>query len=75
MTPSGDDVISDETDGSTHTIEQEVKNANGVVVTQSAPKGPDTPMVSSTTDDPTTSDAPVVPATVVSSTVSNAPPS
>lgn len=52
-----------------------MKNANGVVVTQSAPKGPDTPMVSSTTDDPTASDAPVVPATVVSSTVSNAPPS
>lgn len=52
-----------------------MKDADGVVVTQFAPEGPNAPMVPLTADGATASDAPVVLVTVVGLTISNSPPS
>ena len=49
QTLGGDDATSNKTDNSVHTIEQEVKDDN-VVLIQFAPKGPDAPVALSIMD-------------------------
>lgn len=65
LTPRGDDAISDETNDSVHTVEQEVKD-DGVGIAQPAPEGPYAPVASSVMD-PLTEDG----LTTVNPTVSD----
>ena len=46
-TPGGDDTVSSEIVNSIHTVDQEVKETNDVVITQPALDGPDVVVVSS----------------------------
>nr|POE54867.1 hypothetical protein CFP56_42037 [Quercus suber] len=66
----GDDTISDETVDFVHTVKQEVKEANGVVIAQSTPDNLDTVMVPPV-ENPTTVEG----LSVVNPTVPDTPPS
>lgn len=69
-TPGGDDTVSDETVDSVHTIKQEVKEADGMVIAQPALDGLDTVVVPSTENRTTTEGL-----SIVNPTAPNAPSS
>lgn len=67
-TPTGDDAINDETVDFVHTVKQEVKDTDRMVVAQLTPEGPDAAVVSLVVD-PMTVDGP----STVNPTVPDAP--
>ena len=69
-TPGGDDSVSNETVDSIHTVEQEVKDIDGVVITQPAFDGLDAIVVSSAKNLTTVEGLPAV-----NPAAPNAPPS
>nr|POE53734.1 hypothetical protein CFP56_23274 [Quercus suber] len=58
-TPGGNDTVSDKTDVSVHTVEEEVKDPDAEVIVQLALEGPIAPMVLSVADGPTIANDPV----------------
>ena len=59
-TPEGDDTVSDETVNSIRTVEQEVKDTDGVVIAQPTLDNPNAVVVSSTKNPTTAEGLPVV---------------
>lgn len=60
LTPGGDDTGNDETVDSIHAIEQEVRDTDGIVITQPNPEGPDAAVVSFAVDLTTANASPVM---------------